>query len=190
MKIKKLLSVGAIMLGVILMTLSSCTTQKKVTRWLNEHPDQAAKYCANEFPVKEAVDTLYTIDSAGYESAYWELWRYADSLLNERSKVEHDTAFIERIRENIKTEIRYKLKPCIDSSKVIVKTVENTAKVKYLTGKIDEQISIITNMYNRNNELDKKLSNRTNYLWISLLIILCLSLYITRKLWLPILKLI
>ena len=189
MKIQKSLLAGVIMWGAILMILSSCTTQKKATRWFDDHEPVAAKYCLVKFPLKETTDTLYTIDSAGYEAAYWELWKYADSLLDARSKVAHDTAYIEKIRESIKTEIKYKLKPCIDSSKTVIKTVEDTRKITVLNAKIEEQISIITNMYNRNNELQGKLSNRTNYLWISLLIILLLSLYITRKLWVPLIKL-
>lgn len=188
MRTNKLLSVSAIMCAAILMILSSCTTQKKVTRWLNEHPNEAAKYCADEFPIKESSDTAFVIDSAGYEAAYWELWHYADSLLNERSKVEHDTAFIEKIRESIKTEIKWKLRPCIDSVKVVTKTVENTAKVKYLTAKIDEQISIITNMNNRNNELQQKITEKNRLLWIMWIVFICFCLWFTRRLWMPLIS--
>lgn len=188
MKIKKLLSVSAIMWVATLMILSSCTTQKKAIRWFNEHETEAAKYCAVKFPVSESVDTSFVIDSAGYEAAYWELWHYADSLLNERSKVEHDTAYIERIRESIKTEIKWRLKPCVDSVKVVTKTVENTAKVKYLTGKLDEQITVITNMYNRNNELQQKITEKNRVLWIMWIVIIGFLLWFTRRLWMPLLS--
>ena len=188
MRIQKLLSASAIMWVATLMILSSCTTQKRATRWFNEHETEAAKYCSVKFPVSESVDTAFVIDSAGYEAAYWELWRYADSLLNERSKTTHDTAYIEKIRESIKTEIKWRLKPCVDSVKVVTKTVENTARVKYLTGKLDEQITIITNMYNRNNILEQKLTQRNRLLWITGIIIICFCLWFTRKLWMPLLS--
>lgn len=52
---------------LVLLFLYGCTTQKKATRWMKEHPVVLAKLCAECFPVKPIEfikgDTLVLLDS-------------------------------------------------------------------------------------------------------------------------------
>lgn len=183
------------MLGVILMTLSSCTTQKKATKYFDEHPKDAADYCAVKFPVKETIDTIYSgIDSADYELAYREVWEYADSLLNELGKkpgevviYQGDTIYVpsvkanDRLRKEIEKELRKKLRPCIDSVKVITKTVENTAKVTSL------QITVQELSADRDKWKAKSYAQRRLIFWLFAVLILG-TLYLTRGLWMRLIK--
>ena len=143
---------------VVLLILSGCVNQRKATIWFNEHEQKAAEYCAVKYPVKESIDSSYKVDSANYNKAYYELWAYADSLLNEREKVSIDTVYFQTVREQIKTEIKWRLKPCVDSIKTITKTVENTAKVQALTLSINAKDDIISKRDLRITNLEGKLS--------------------------------
>lgn len=49
---------------VILTLLLSCGTQKNAIKWMQEHPEQASKYCAEAFPVKIIpVDSVVRFDT-------------------------------------------------------------------------------------------------------------------------------
>lgn len=52
----KLLLAYITLIGVMLW-LAACNPSKKAARIFDQHPDKAAKYCAEKFPVKD--DTLY-----------------------------------------------------------------------------------------------------------------------------------
>jgi len=39
----------------MLLLLSACVTQERVQRYLQEHPELAAAYCAEEFPIQETL---------------------------------------------------------------------------------------------------------------------------------------
>lgn len=149
-------NVAPLIVGLLIH--SSCTTEKKAITWLNNHEQKAAEYCAVKYPVKESVDSSYKIDSANYNKAYYELWAYADSLLKEREKVSTDTVYFQTVREQIKTEIKWRLKPCIDSIKTITKTVENTAKVQALTLSLSVKDETISKRDLRITNLEGKLS--------------------------------
>lgn len=175
----------AVLSAVVLLILSSCTNQRKVTKWLDGNRKAAAKYCAATFPVIEKTDTLYTVDSAGYEQAYMELWAYADSLLN----ASKDTVMVERIRESIKTEIKYRLKPCVDSVKVVTKTVINTAQLEVANGVISDlqaelarKDETISKRDDRISKLEEKNNGLKRWLWIGWLLFICLAVWCNRKL--------
>lgn len=166
----------------ILLVLASCTTQKKATTWFNEHEQKAAEYCAVKYPVKESIDTSYKVDSANYNKAYYELWAYADSLLKEREKISTDTVYFQTVREQIKTEIKWRLKPCVDSIKTIVKTVENTAKVQALTLSINAKDDIISKRDLRITNLEGKLGFYKKWFFINCGLLLLILLISFRKL--------
>lgn len=42
---------------ILLLLCSSCVTSQKVTRYLEEHPEEFAQLCADEFPVEESEAT-------------------------------------------------------------------------------------------------------------------------------------
>lgn len=47
-----------IILTLLLLIMTfSCTTAKKATRYMHEHPQVAAEFCADEFPVKTVTDS-------------------------------------------------------------------------------------------------------------------------------------
>lgn len=166
----------------ILLVLASCTTQKKATTWFNEHEQKAAEYCAVKYPVNESIDTSYKVDSANYNKAYYELWAYADSLLKEREKISTDTVYFQTVREQIKTEIKWRLKPCVDSIKTIVKTVENTAKVQALTLSINAKDDIISKRDLRITNLEGKLGFYKKWFFINCGLLLLILLISFRKL--------
>ncbi|MBV9989382.1 MAG: hypothetical protein JO301_17010 [Chitinophagaceae bacterium] len=44
-----------VLLAWILFSCVGCTTLKKATEFMNDHPDQAAGYCAEKFPVQDSI---------------------------------------------------------------------------------------------------------------------------------------
>ena len=57
---------------MMLGAITSCNPQRKINKaksLLNEHPDEAAKYCAEKFPVK---DSVYVRDSIHFDTLYLE----------------------------------------------------------------------------------------------------------------------
>ena len=193
MKIQTFAFRGVGLLAVVLLILSGCTTQKKATKWFDDNRKAAAKYCAVKFPVLEKTDTAFVIDSAGYEAAYWELWKYADSLLTTVSK---DTQYIERnnvnidsLRKVIALQIREKVKPCIDSVKVVTKTVLDTKQLDVANGVIDDlekelkgKDATISKRDDRITVLEGKISAKNKALWIAWVIVIFLLVWMNRKL--------
>ena len=176
------LVLAKILFGVILMT--GCVTEQKVKNWNDKHPVQASQYCSINFPVEEQTTVEYRVDSADYKNVVDSIQRFADSLLDASGR---DTQYIERIREKIRTEIKWRLAPCIDSSKTIIKTVENTARVKYLQGLLDQKDKTITQRDERITTLEEKLSRNRKLLWLFGILLALGILYTTRKLWMPVL---
>lgn len=165
-----------------LLILSGCVNQKKATDWFNKHEQKAAEYCAVKYPVKESIDSSYKVDSANYNKAYYELWAYADSLLKEREKVSTDTVYFQTVREQIKTEIKWRLKPCVDSIKTIVKTVENTARVQALTLSIAAKDDVISKRDLRITNLEGSLGFYKKWFFINCGLLLLILLISFRKL--------
>jgi hypothetical protein len=179
-----------------LLILSGCVNQRKATTWFNEHEQKAAEYCAVKYPVKESIDSSYTIDSAAYNKAFYELWAYSDSLLNVIETRKPDTVRengvititkykslnIDSLRKEISVQVRRSLKPCVDSIKTIVKTVENTAKVQALTLSINAKDDTISKRDLRITNLEGKLSwyKRAFFSLCGLLLLILLIIF--RKL--------
>lgn len=169
---------------VFLLLLVSCANPKKLHRMMDNLPEATAKECADRFPIKETIETVTIVDSAllrQYEIEFQYMAQMIDSLLIENC----DTMYIDRIKEVIK-----KI-PCKPETKVIIKTQENTAKLKVLQNECDkkqaELIAINNKIVSDCNALkDKnvKLKHRINLL---LLIIIFLAGWTLRK---PLLKII
>lgn len=149
---------------IIIFLFCSCMSQRKVTSWLNNHPTEAAGYCADRFPIKEVTDTLYLVDSSDYAKAYEELVRYTDSLTQVALDRRPDTVLhnsiayitvppskklIDSIRASVAVQLKRSLKPCIDSSRTIIRVQENTARVKELEGISRDKDRIIIDQVQR-----------------------------------------
>lgn len=189
--LSRFLPVG--LLIVLLGTLSTgCITEKKVKKYLDKNTIVASDYCATTYPIIETTDTTIVIDSTTYKDAYEYLVRFSDSLLYELSQGKPDTITIERVRESIRTEIKYRLKPCLDSTILIQKTKESTAKITQLSElnklkdkRIEDKDQTISKRDRRIGDLEDKNASLKKWKFWLILLVIALGLYITRGLWLP-----
>ena len=104
---------------LFIIFLASCTTQSKVTAWLEKHPIEAATYCSEKFPPIITLDTITTTDTVTNLEAII----YTDSLYF----YTNDTIY---------KVIRDKIKPCINKTITIQTTIIDSAKVVALSGKL------------------------------------------------------
>lgn len=104
---------------LFIILLASCTTQSKVTQWLDAHPIDAATYCADKFPPIITHDTSYFHDT----TVNTELIALIDSMFIET----HDTLY---------KAIRGKIKPCISTTTTITTTIVDSARIVALSGKL------------------------------------------------------
>lgn len=168
------------------VVLTGCATEKSAKRYADNHRDKAAEYCAVTFPVKEVTDTFIQIDSSRAVEFRERLERYADSVLEATKTRTADTSlirYIDRVKEVVKTEIRYKMKPCNDSVRTVVRTVESTAKTEYLTAQIKAKDETITKRDNRITKLEEKVAAQKKYVWLFWIILVIGTLYMTRGIW-------
>ena len=130
---------------IILVFFASCATPKKLDRLMDKLPEAAAKECAERYPVKESIDSVIIIDSAllkNYESEFMVMASLIDSLLSAKC----DTVTKIKINEIIKT------LPAKIQTKVITRTIENTAQVQVLRDSL-------TNVSAKHLEADTKAQN-------------------------------
>jgi len=104
---------------LFIILLASCTTQNKVTQWLDAHPIDAATYCAEKFPPIITHDTSYVHDT----TINTELIALIDSMFIET----HDTLY---------KVIKGKIKPCISTTTTIQTTIVDSARIVALSGKL------------------------------------------------------
>ena len=100
------------------LIFSGCLNEGKVTAWNERNKEQAAKYCAEKFPPIITTETTYVtkiVDSTKYKEAEVRVMMYYDTLYK------HDTTF--------RTRWKYILQPCLDTPKVIIRTVVDSAKM-------------------------------------------------------------
>jgi hypothetical protein len=113
----------------IVLSLISCQTERKATRFMSEHPNVLAKICDEKFPVIPSVDTLVTIDSmllAQYEREFSNLYYLIDSLISNDS-----------IKTVIQTQIKTVKEP-VYKTKTITVTKENTARLAACKEQMEE----------------------------------------------------
>jgi hypothetical protein len=145
---------------------------------MNKLPEAAAKECAKRYPVKESIDSIIVVDSAAlqnYQNELFLLWKQLDSVLS----IGCDTITKVKINEIIKT------LPAKTETKVITRTVENTAKMEVLKNDCDKTIESLSESNTQNvtklHQLElkiEKLKRRNIWLW---LIIIALTVFSFRK---------
>ena len=132
----------------IVLSLISCQTERKATRFMAEHPNILAKICDEKFPVIPSVDTFVTIDSAvllQYEREFSNLYYLIDSLISNDS-----------IKTVIQTQIKTVSKP-VYKTKTITVTKENTARLAALREQMEEnERDYELNIQGFQNELDER----------------------------------
>lgn len=145
---------------------------------MDKYPQETAKECAEKFPIKETIDTLLVSDSVSieaYQQEYNRLASIIDSLLNDGC----DTMYIDIIKEKIR-----KI-PCKPVVKYVIKTQENTAKLKVIKDSCDNLVKTFVTINEKNvtaiNSLTSdngKLKKQNTWLWI---IIVVSAIWIFRK---------
>jgi hypothetical protein len=80
----QLLAVWVLMV-MLLISIGSCTTAKKATRYMYEHEDVAAKVCSVLFPVK---DSIVVRDTTIFDSIYVEPSPYDTTIICDTLEVE------------------------------------------------------------------------------------------------------
>lgn len=175
---------------ILLVLLSSCLTQKKVNNWLDDHEQEAAGYCATKFPPDTLTKTVIeNIDSAGYFDAYMNMSYLADSLMSEIERkaatATPDNPYkpnIDSIRRVVDKEIRKRLKPCIDTVKVVTNTVIDRARERQLRGVIDEKDKVISARDKRITELEAKVKAKNKWVWMFWILVALAGGYTLLKL--------
>lgn len=175
---------------ILLFSLSSCLTEKKVHSWLDDHEYNAAKYCSQKFPVDTISKTEYKyVDSSGYQDAYLRISDYADDLLAKLDSVTNaatpDRPYkpnIDSLRSVINKEVRQRLKPCIDSVVYIKLTVIDHAREVVLQGLIDEKDQLITKEQEANQRLTDKVHDQRKWFYQFWGLVLLIAGYIFLKL--------
>jgi hypothetical protein len=167
---------------------ASCVTEKKVNRWLNEHEVKAAKYCSEKFPVDTVTKTVtQNIDSAGYFDAYMNMSYLADSLLWKLDSIQHlppeqrAALNIDSIRKAVDREIRKRLKPCVDTVKVVTNTVVDRARERHLQGMIDQKDGAIVGLQKDNQDLRDNVKRKRKWVWMFLGLIVLIGVYVLAK---------
>jgi hypothetical protein len=180
---------------IIVLLFTSCATQKKVNRWLNEHPAEAAGYCADKFPPDTTTKTVFqNVDSSGYKESYEDLSRLADSIFYRLDSLEHIPVTNQRcpprinldsLRKVVDREIRKRLTPCVDSIQQVYHTVIDRAREKHLLGMLDEKDGVISARDKRITELDAKVKAKNKWIWMFWLLVVLIGghtvLKITKK---------
>lgn len=174
--------------------LSSCLTEKKAYRWLDDHPTTAAGYCADKFPPDTTARLIIdTIDTGAYDAAYLQLSSYADSLFNQLKKQREaykptpdqpcpPAVNIDSLRKVVDQEIRKRLTPCKDSIQKIVNTVVDRAREKQLQGKLDEKDLTISKRDKRISELDAQVKRLKKWGWLFWILVVLIGGYTLFKL--------
>lgn len=158
---------------IAMVFLSSCLTENKVNRWLDDHEQQAAGYCAKRFPPDTLTKTVIEqTDSAGYYDAYMSMAYLADSLFYRLDSLQHlqpgerPKINIDSLKKVIDKEIRKRLKPCVDTVRVVTNTVIDRARERQLQGVIDEKDNMVSARDKRNSELEAKVKAKNKYVWL------------------------
>lgn len=124
---------------IIFILFVSCTTERQAVKYFDAHQDVAGNYCTGKFPITPIIDTIIIqYDSTAFDAAYNEVLKFADSLIN----LPKDTSYVHDTLR-IKERVRVSLAPCKEIIKTVVRTVENTARIKALEAenkKLSEQV--------------------------------------------------
>lgn len=158
---------------ILCLAFTSCVTQKKVNNWLDNHPMEAAGYCADNFPPDTVTRTVVeNIDSAGYYDAYMNMSYLADSLFFRLDSIQHlppgnrPKINIDSLRKIVDKEIRKRLKPCIDTVIHVTHTVVDKARETQLRGLVDKKDFVIAEMQVKANERESKIKSQRKWFFL------------------------
>lgn len=172
------MKISAGWLVAVVVCFSSCISQKKVNSWLDDHPTEAAGYCADKYPPDTTTQVIIdTVDTGAYEAAYWGMARYADSLFNEIEKSRNNfkptpgnpcppLVNLDSLRKAVDFEIRRRLTPCKDSIQKVIYTVVDKARETQLQGKLNEKDGVISARDKRITELEAKNKQLKKWPWL------------------------
>ena len=175
---------------IVLILFTSCLTEKKVNRWLDDHPTGAAGYCATKFPPDTLTKTVIEqVDSTGYFDAYMNMSYLADSLFYRLDSLQNAATpnkpfkiNIDSVRRVVDKEIRKRLSPCVDTVFRITYTIRDRAREVELQGKLDEKEKVITARDKRNSELEAKVKAKNKYVWLFWIAIVLIGGYTVLRL--------
>lgn len=177
---------------VVLLLFTSCVTQKKVKNWLDDHPTEAAGYCADKFP-PDTVTRVITSkpDSTGYNDANDRMQRYADSLFYRLDSLQHaprteadpcpPRVNLDSLRKEVDREIRRRLTPCVDSIVYITNTVIDKARETQLRGLNEEKDKTISARDKRITDLEAKVKAKSKWIWMFWILVAILGISIFLK---------
>lgn len=201
-KEENILLIVAILIAILLLCMfSACTTQRKATKYFDNHGFQAAKYCATSFPVKDSVgvgDTTYNpannkdytqqLDSlqSALDSQMIAFERAKDKHKNDTSCANDITALQSKYKKLLTSynRLRESYRPCLpDTIRIEVPHyIENTAKILMLQGIIQRQRKDSIKISVAVESWEKKAKNR-NVKLFSLLGLLAIGVIIKLKAW-------
>lgn len=180
---------------IIINFCSSCTTTKKVDKFISKNPTYSAKLCDSLYPIKTDVVTYYETDSAllnQYEIEFAELYRLLDSLMTVDTTLKGAFTKVKTIVQKVE----------VPKIKVVEKTKESTARLtaqklefeKKETAHINEKEELRKRRNDLEDELAKAKSEekkakkeRNRYLW---LLVLSLVFIFRKPVWSGVRKLI
>ncbi len=169
----KYIKVRRILVGVCVFILLGCSESRKITKavlTLDEHPEVAARYCGNKFPMK---DTVIYRDSIRYDTLYDLTPVQIDTVLREDTVVVTITKTSPAI---VKTVVEYK--------EVIKQPIEKIEEQRSLYLACEGRYSTLLQKYETTNEERKQWKER---FWWLLIVAAALAGYIVRK---PVMKLV
>lgn len=189
-----LLVVGFILMFIGCMLSYGCGSSKlqKAIETMEANEQAAAAWCDSKFPPLHSVEVR--IDSAAYNETVKRLNEYKDSILSEtemrNSEIEGFNEYVSVLeksgkldartiaelkaklavvkpvnvnvlRASIEAEIRSRIKPCEDS----VIQLESGKRIANLNGQLSSAKIEIHDLKKENDELKRKLNNRTRIMW-------------------------
>jgi hypothetical protein len=176
-------------IALLLVSFSSCVTESKVNRWLDDHKEKAAGYCADNFPPDTISKTVTeNIDSAGYYDAYMNMAYLADSLfykldslMNAATPDKPYKPNLDSIRKVVDKEIKKRLKPCIDTVKVVTNTVIDRAREALLKILVDKKDFVIAEMQVKADERENKIRGQRKWFFLFWGLVVAAGLYTFLK---------
>jgi hypothetical protein len=110
------------------------------------------------------------------DSLFWKLDSLQHLPPDKRSQINIDS-----LRKVIDKEIRKRLKPCVDSVKVVTSTVVDRAREVTLKYIIDEKDKVITSLQKDNQELTERLKAKRKWVWMFCGLLLLIGVYVFAK---------
>ena len=148
------------------LALSSCGGVKKAADTFNKHPEDAAKYCADKFPIREEV--IYKEGPTIHDTVYQSITDYipfdcppSDTVT--RYKVE--VKFKERVITSVKLD-------------TVIRVQESTSKVQSLQAQLDNANEEVLQLESKNRNA------RELIMWLSILCLILL-VWVFRKFIIP-----